>query len=73
MTEFLEITPAFNKPYSAMNMAFIKSILEAEGIKYFFEGEYAQTTSAILPLPRLFVQSEKFEKAKIVLRDHDLI
>jgi hypothetical protein len=73
MTKFLEIVPTYDKPYNAMSMAFIKSLLEAEGIKYFFEGEYSQTTSDISPLPWLYVLSEDFEKTKTVLCGHDLI
>jgi hypothetical protein len=73
MTQFQEIILACDKPYNDMNMAFIKSLFEAEGIKYFFEGEYSWSMSAILPLPRLYVLSCDYEKAKILLSNHDLI
>jgi hypothetical protein len=55
MKQFLEIVPTYDRPYNGMSIAFIKSLLQAEGIRYYFEDKYSQTMGDILPLPRLYV------------------
>jgi len=57
---------------NAGDQAFIKSILEAEGIDYFIQGEYvAPYLYHAVPM-RLMVRKDQAEKAKEILNDVDI-
>ena len=58
--------------HSPSDRTIIKSILDAEGITYFFQGEYA-TTYLFQAIPvRLLVRKDQVEKAVEVLKDLNL-
>jgi hypothetical protein len=58
--------------HSPSDRAIIKSILEAEGIQYFLQGEHA-TTYVYQAIPvRLMVRKDQVEKAVEVLKDLNL-
>jgi hypothetical protein len=57
---------------SAGDHAFLKSILDAEGITYFIQGEYvAPYVYHAVPM-RLMVKKDQAEKAREILKDVDL-
>lgn len=54
---------------NVMDQAFLKSVLDAEGISYFIQGEHAAPYLYYsLPL-RVMVKKEEAEKARRILRD----
>jgi hypothetical protein len=58
--------------HSPSDRAIIKSILDAEGVTYLFQGEYA-TTYLFHAIPvRLLVRKDQVEKAVEVLKDLNL-
>jgi len=58
--------------HSPSDRVLLKSILDAEGITYFFQGEYA-TTYLYQALPvRLMVKKDDVAKAVDVIKDLDL-
>lgn len=66
--EYVEILETYN----AGDRVFLKSILDAEGITYFIQGEYvAPYVFNALPM-RLMVKKEEVEKAKEILQDIEL-
>ena len=67
-TEFIAILETHN----AGDRAFIKSILDAEGIVYFIQGEHvAPYLFNALPM-RVMVREDQAEKAREILSDIDL-
>jgi len=67
-TEYEEVLSTHN----AGDQAFIKSILEAEGITYYIQGEHvAPYLYHALPL-RVMVKESEVAKAKEILRDVEL-
>lgn len=55
--------------YNPQDMALLKSLLEAEGITHFFQGEHS---SYVLPIPipiKLMVAKSEIKKASEVVRD----
>lgn len=60
--EFEEILATFN----AGDIAMIKSILESEGIDFYFQGEFSYYAETI---PRLMVRRDQAEKAVEILKN----
>jgi len=66
--EFIEYVPIL-ETHNAGDRVFLKSILDAEGITYFIQGEYvAPYVFNALPM-RLMVKKEQAEKAREILKD----
>jgi len=63
--EFVEVFSTYRQD----DIAFIKSILDGEGIHYFFEGESSIMLIASGAYARLLVKVEDVEKVKEILRD----
>lgn len=57
---------------NAGDMAFIKSILDSEGITYFIQGEYAAPFMYYAVPMRLMVKKDDAENAKEILKDIEL-
>jgi hypothetical protein len=69
-SEFVEYEEIF-ATFNPSDRAFLKSILDAEGIKYFLQGEHA-TTYVYHAIPvRLMVRKDQVHKAKEILKDFD--
>lgn len=66
--EFIEYVPIL-ETHNAGDRVFLKSILDAEGITYFIQGEYvAPYVFNALPM-RLMVKKDQAEKAREILKD----
>ena len=66
--EFVEYVPIL-ETHNAGDRVFIKSILDAEGITYFIQGEYvAHYLYNALPM-RLMVKKDQANKAREILKD----
>lgn len=63
--EFVEIFST----YQQGDIAFIKSVLDGEGINFFFQGENSIMLIAAGAYARLLVKADEAEKAKEILRD----
>jgi len=63
--EFVEVFST----YQQGDISFIKSVLEGEGITYFFQGENSIMLIAAGAYARLLVKTEDAERAKEILRD----
>ena len=69
--EFIEYVPVL-ETHNAGDRVFLKSILDAEGITYFIQGEYvAHYLLNALPM-RLMVKKDQANKAKEILKDIEL-
>ncbi len=55
--------------YRQSDIAFIKSVLDGEGITYFFEGESSIMLVAGGAYARLLVKAEEADRAKEILRE----
>jgi len=55
--------------YQQSDIAFIKSVLDGEGIPYFFEGESSIMLIGAGAYARLLVKAEEADRAKEILRD----
>jgi len=66
--EFIEYVPVF-ETHNAGDRVFLKSILEAEGITYFIQGEYvAPYLLNALPM-KVMVRKDQTDGARKVLKD----
>ena len=66
--EFIEYVPIL-ETHNAGDRVFLKSILDAEGITYFIQGEYvAPYVFNALPM-RLMVKKDQANKAREILKD----
>jgi hypothetical protein len=66
--EFIEYVPIL-ETHNAGDRVFLKSILDAEGITYFIQGEYvAPYVFNALPM-RLMVKKDQANKARKILKD----
>ena len=66
--KFVEYVPIL-ETHNAGDQAFLKSILDAEGITYFIQGEYvAPYIFNALPM-RLMVRKDQAQHVKEILRD----
>ncbi len=63
--EFVEVFST----YQQGDIAFIKSILDGEGIAYFFQGENSIMLIAAGAYARLLVKSDEAPRAKEILQD----
>lgn len=69
--EFIEYVPILDT-HNAGDRVFLKSILDAEGIVYFIQGEYvAPYVFNALPM-RLMVKKDQADKAREILKDIEL-
>ena len=55
--------------YNPADVAFIKSLLEGEGIPYFFKGEHFMYMRPLADPVRLMVRTEQAEAARELLKD----
>ncbi len=66
--EFIEYVPIL-ETHNAGDRVFLKSILDAEGITYFIQGEYvAPYVFNALPM-RLMVRKDQARRAREILKD----
>ncbi len=63
--EFVEVFST----YQQGDISFIKSVLDGEGITYFFQGENSIMLIAAGAYARLLVKAEDADRAKEILRD----
>ena len=69
--EFIEYIPIL-ETHNAGDRVFLKSILDAEGITYFIQGEYvAPYVFNALPM-RLMVKKDQANRAREILKDIEL-
>jgi len=69
--EFIEYVPVI-ETHNAGDRVFIKSVLDAEGIVYFIQGEHvAPYLYNALPM-RFMVKKDQANKAKKILKDIEL-
>ena len=69
--EFIEYVPIL-ETHNAGDRVFLKSILDAEGITYFIQGEYvAPYVFNAIPM-RLMVKKDQANKAREILKDIEL-
>jgi hypothetical protein len=66
--EYVEIMGTYNPA----DIALIKSILNAEGITYYFNAEHFMYVRPLAEPVRLMVKKDEAEKAKEILRDLNL-
>ena len=71
INQFIEYVPVL-ETHNAGDRVFLKSILDAEGIAYFIQGEFvAPYIFNALPM-RLMVKKDQANKAKEILKDIEL-
>ncbi len=58
--------------YNPADIAFMKSLLDAEGITYFFKGEHFLYMRPLADPARLMVRKEQAAEAKELLKDMEL-
>ena len=58
--------------YNPADVAFLKSLLESEGIQYFFKGEHFLYMRPLADPVRLMVREDQVEEALELLKDVDL-
>ncbi len=59
--------------YNQGEVAFIKSVLEGEGVTYYFQGDNPVMLIAAGAYARLLVKSDEAERAREILRDLGLL
>jgi NMD protein affecting ribosome stability and mRNA decay len=64
-SEFVEVFSTFHQG----DISFIKSVLEGEGISYFFQGENSIMLVAAGAYARLLVRADQAQRAAEILRD----
>ncbi|HNQ18982.1 MAG TPA: DUF2007 domain-containing protein [Smithellaceae bacterium] len=67
--EFVEVFSTYNQG----EVAFIKSVLEGEGVTYYFQGDNPVMLIAAGAYARLLVKSDEAERAREILRDLGLL
>ena len=71
INQFIEYVPVL-ETHNAGDRVFLKSILDAEGIAYFIQGEFvAPYIFNALPM-RLMVKKDQANKAREILKDIEL-
>ena len=58
--------------YNPADIAFLKSVLESEGIQYFFKGEHFMYVRPLADPVRLMVRTDQVAKAADLLKDVNL-
>jgi hypothetical protein len=66
--DYKEVLETFNP----MDIALVKSILDAEDITYFFQGEHFLNVRPLALPARLMVKVDQVEQAKEILKDINL-
>lgn len=66
--EYVEMVEVYST-YNQSEIAFIKSILEAEGIHYYFQGENPMMMIAAGSYARLLVQADQAERAREIIQN----
>ncbi len=69
--EFIEYVEVMGT-YNPADVALIKSILDAEGITYYFNAEHFMNVRPLAEPVRLMVKADEAERAKEILRDLNL-
>jgi hypothetical protein len=69
--EFVEYTEVL-ATYNPADVAFLKSLLESEGIQYFFKGEHFMYMRPLADPVRLMVRTDQVDTARELLRDVEL-
>ncbi|NLN39006.1 MAG: DUF2007 domain-containing protein [Smithella sp.] len=59
--------------YNPGEIAVIKSILDGEGIRYFFQGENINLLIAAGSRPRLLVDEQDVDRVRDILRELDFL
>jgi hypothetical protein len=65
---YVDLVEVFSK-YNQGDIAFIKSVLEGEGITYFFQGEGSIMLIAAGAYARLMVKAEDAQRAREILQE----
>jgi len=65
---YVEMVEVFST-YNQGDIAFIKSVLDGEGIHYFFSGENALMMVAAGAYARLLVKADEADRAREILQD----
>lgn len=68
MTEFIDYKVVLTT-FKPGDIAMIKSLLDSEGITYFFQGENFTYLDPLVVPARLMVKKDEVEKAKEILKD----
>lgn len=55
--------------YNPADIAFLKSLLESEGIQYFFKGEHFMYIRPLADPVRLMVRADQFDEASELIKD----
>ncbi|MCJ8502467.1 putative signal transducing protein [Desulfatitalea alkaliphila] len=55
--------------YNPADIAFLKSVLDSEGIQYFFKGEHFMYVRPLADPARLMIRIDQFEEATQILKD----
>lgn len=58
--------------YNTGDVAFIKSLLDAEGLSYYFQGEHFSVLRPLVEPARLLVENKDVEKAEDLLEGLEL-
>ena len=58
--------------YNPADIAFLKSLLDAEGVSYFFKGEHFMYVRPLADPVRLMVRSDQVEQVNELLEDVEL-
>jgi hypothetical protein len=66
--DFVEVLATYNPA----DVAFIKSLLEGEGIQYFFKGEHFMYMRPLADPVRLMIRTDQVEIARELLKDIEL-
>jgi hypothetical protein len=69
--QFVEYTEVL-ATYNPADVAFLKSLLDSEGIQYFFKGEHFMYMRPLADPVRLMIRSDQVDAARKLLEDVEL-